>query len=92
MKAVSIVITENDIVVDGSLAVTPSDMLRMTVEGKAICSQAMTGLAYYDSQSVGQADVAVENRRGSDMNDVWVETVRSKRRIKKVEKDLQKFA
>lgn len=90
MKAVRILVTENDIAVDGSLAVTPSEMLRMTAEGRAICSQSMTGLAYYDSVSVGNADVAVENRRGSDMNDVWCETLRSKRKIKKVEKDIQK--
>lgn len=90
MKVVHIPLKSTDIAVDGSLAVTPSQMLKMTAQGRAICSQSLSTLSYYDAPEQGSGTLLLENQRGVDMNILWTESVRSKRRIRETERKIQR--
>lgn len=71
--------------VNGTLAITPSQMERLTREGKSIQLHALDGSMYYDDMPdcTDITDVPIEYRRGMDENDAWEASVTSNEKLRK---------
>lgn len=65
--------------VRSGLALTPAQVSRMTADGKAVALGALSDSTYFDN--LPGDEVALENMRGIDDNDVWDAAEESREKI-----------
>ena len=72
----------NEKVVNPNLAITPSQMERLTREGKSIQMHSLDGSMFYDNLPVSEP-IPLEYTRGIDDNDAWEASVESQKKLRK---------
>lgn len=67
--------------VRGGLSFTPSQVSRLTSEGKAVAMGQLAEVTYFDGLAEGV--LPLETRRGIDDNDVWEASYEAQEKIRK---------
>lgn len=65
-----------------NMAITPSDIDRLTADGKATCMHQLDGMLYYPDLPEGN-ELPLEYVRGVDENDCWEASQESSEKIQK---------
>lgn len=70
----------NETKVQSGLSLSPAEINRMTLQGRAAALGSNENNAYYDNLPAG-ASVPMENRRGTDINTMWRDMKLKQRKI-----------
>lgn len=81
--------SENDIPVNGKLALTPAKMMKMAERGIPISSQTLNN-EYFDGDIKVSWEVPMDRQRGVDVNDMWNHNEDVRKRLKSATKDAVK--
>lgn len=78
--------SENDIPVNGKLALTPSKMMALAEKGIPISSQNL-GNQYFEGEVNPSWDVPLDRQRGVDVNDMWNHNENVRKKLKVASKE-----
>lgn len=71
---------DGEAAVNNNLAVTPADMERMTLQGRAIASGSLELYATFPKLPL-EDGLPLEERRGTDINMAWEATQRARKKV-----------
>lgn len=80
----------DDIEVNGTLAITPAKMQKLSEQGIPISSQVINQV-YFDGENNPSWDVPMDRKRGIDINDMWQHEQNVKTKLKRATKDAIKL-
>lgn len=80
IKPAKLILHDGESSVDSSLAMTPSQMARLTSQGRAVSMASLEGQSYYCNER-DYSDMNIEFQRGIDLNQVWLASKQSKQKI-----------